>query len=69
MSESRVSRMGLPLSRDSRVARRRECFCKFLATAYKCLAWVVQPASLHFLEAALAAATASSTSAVEACMV
>src|SRR6266581_2725449 len=64
MSRSRVSRIGLPLSRLSSTARSRECRCTSRASAYRkrARAWGVSPD--HRGAAEFAAATAASTSAL-----
>src|SRR5881394_2822226 len=67
MSRSRVSRIGLPLSRLSRTASRRECRCTSRARAYRKRARACGDNPAHRGAAVLAAATAASTSALLPC--
>src|SRR6267154_4778350 len=64
---SRLSRMGLPLSRVSSTARRRECFCTCRASAYKYFARWWPESFCQPCNAAPAAFTAASTSATLPC--
>src|SRR5438477_255203 len=68
MSRSRVSRIDLPLSRLSSTASRRECFCTVRASAYKWRARAWPDNADHPGKALRAAATATSTSALPACV-
>src|SRR5438105_7980602 len=68
MSRSRVSRIDLPLSRLSSTASRRECFCTVRASAYKWRARAWPDNADHPGKALRAPATATSTSALPACV-
>ncbi len=64
---SRLSRIGLPLSIVSSTARRRECFCTCLASAYRYRARACGVSACHAGKALRAALTAASTSASDPC--